>query len=430
MRNKLENWIFYFFLFAIPISVRHIFNYEAFNFIEWTSVYIYGTDILLLVLFGFWVKNRPKITIGPADKFLLGFIVVAALSINNALDARTATFQWLKLFEGVSLYFYVKDYAMRRFDIENSLTAVVLGGVFQALIAIPQFATQGSLGLKYLGESVLAPALSGIAAFLVDGVKVIRAYGTTPHANILAIYLFIGLGALYALTLYHKRSWRWQAFHALMLWAFLLTFSRTIIGLWTITFAIRGILVLWYPRFSSEFWDNPQTRARCLRIFYFALVTIAVFAVIYWPYVANRAVISSADEAVQLRILYNEKVAGDGVSWFGHGIGNFVPWLMEQGIHLPREHYQPVHNIYLLIYSEIGVLGFALFTVFLVILIYDFWRQTKLRKLYHISFALVIGSMLIVGLFDHFLWTIQSGRLMFWMSLGLLATAQQRLSKI
>ena len=191
--HKLESWLFYLFLFAIPISLRHIFWFEPFNFVEWTAVYVYATDLILLVLFGFWFVNCKtenllkienwKLKIKPADWFLIIFVLVAGISIKNALDVQTAVFQWLKLAEGVALYFYVKNYALKRFKLAHAFEAIVAGAVFQAVIAIAQFMTQGSLGLKYLGESPLAPAFSGIAAFFVDGLKIMRAYGTPPHSN-------------------------------------------------------------------------------------------------------------------------------------------------------------------------------------------------------------------------------------------------------
>ncbi len=448
MLKKLENWAFYIFLFAIPISVRHIFWYEPFNFVEWTAVYIYGTDLLLLVLFGFWFVNwktdnllktgKWKLITKPADWFLLAFVVVAGLSIINAHDVQTAVFQWVKLIEGVALYFYIKDYALKRFSLSKGFVALVLGGAFQAVIAIAQFMTQGGLGLKYLGESPLAPAMSGIAAFYVNGIKVMRAYGTTPHSNVLALYLFVALNTFYFLEIENCRKdlpkgeklkiaqsdWWWHIFHILILWAFLLTFSRTIIGLWLITFIIRSILIRFYPRFRKEFWDDKEMRRRSLKIFWTTIAVGVLFIAAYWPYVANRSVISSADEAVQFRVLYNHESIASGHNVFGLGMGNFVPWLMTQNLHLDREVYQPVHNIYLLIYAEVGIIGLALFLLFLTFLLHDFYKRLGFKKLYHFSFSLVIIAVLIMGLFDHYLWTIQAGRLIFWLVLGLLAGAE------
>lgn len=423
MLKKLEIWLFYIFLFCVPISLRHIFHYEAFNFIEWTSVYVYVTDLLLGILFVFWARSGIRARLAWADYFLLAFVVVAGISIKNALDTQVALFQWLKLIEGVLLYFYVKDYALKRFQLSNSFVALVFGGVFQGVIATIQFIHQGSLGLKYLGESVLVPAASGIAAFYVDGIKVIRAYGTTPHSNVLAICLFVALGAFYSVAIYQKRAWWWHIFHAIILWAFLLTFSRVIVGLWLVTFLVRAFLVRFYRPFHKEFWENQMTRQRSLRIFWTTIVVGALFLACYWPYVANRSVISTDDEAVQLRVLYNHESLASRHAVFGLGIGNFVPWLLTQNLHLNRGLYQPVHNIYLLIYAEVGSIGIGLFLIFLCLLLYDFYRRTTFKKLYHFSFALIILAMLISGLFDHFLWTIQAGRLIFWLVLGLAAAA-------
>lgn len=424
MLKPLETWLFYIFLFCIPISLRHIFHYEPFNFIEWTSVYIYATDLFLGFLLIFWARSGIRKTLTRADYFLLAFVAIAGISIKNAIDTQVALFQWLKLVEGTVLYFYVKNYALERFELPNAFVALVLGGAFQGIIATIQFIQQGSLGLKYIGESVLIPAMSGIAAFYVEGIKIIRAYGTTPHSNVLAIYLFVALGAFYSIAIYQKRAWWWHIFYAIILWAFLLTFSRVVIGLWLLTFLVRSFLIRFYPKFRKEFWENKMTRTRSLKIFWTTIAVGALFLACYWPYVENRIFISSNDEAVQLRVLYNNESLESGGPTFGRGIGNFVPWLMTQNLHLDRGLYQPVHNMYLLIYSEVGPIGLILFLIFLVLLIHDFYRRTRFKRLYHFSFFLILAVVLISGLFDHFFWTIQTGRLLFWLVLGLIASAK------
>lgn len=418
MIKKFENWLFYIFLFAIPISLRHVFHYEPFQFVEWTAIYVYATDLLLLILIGYWLASRPKITVRLADWFLFGFVAVAALSIKNAIDVQTAFFQWLKLLEGIALYFYIKDYAVKRFKISRGFEALVWGGAFQGVIAIAQFVTQGSLGLKYLGESVLVPALSGIAAFYVSGIKIIRAYGTTPHANVLAVFLFVALGTFYWTAIYQRRAWWWHVLHGVILWAFLLTFSRVVIGIWALNFVIRSFLIRFYKPFHKEYWGNDEMRHRSLKIFWVTAGIVAVFALVYHADVINRSTIATTDEAVQLRVLYNHESLASPHRLLGLGMGNFVPWLMTQNLHLDHGLYQPVHNIYLLIYSEVGPMGITLFLLFLGFFFWDYYRRIGFRKLYNFSFGLIIGSMLVFGLFDHYLWTIQTGRLLFWLVLG------------
>jgi hypothetical protein len=422
--KKSEEILFYIFLFAIPISFRHIFGYQMFRYVEWQAMYVYITDILLLILFGFWLYSGARPKAARADWFLLAFIIAAGISVYNAIDTSVAWFTFIKLIEGALLYFYIKDYALKRFNMTSGFTALVLGGLFQSAVGVTQFMTQSSLGLKYFGESVLSPSMNNIAAFIVNGVKVIRAYGTTPHSNILAAYLFIAIGAFYNIAIYQKRQWWWHLFHAIILWAFFLTFSRVIVGLWALNFIIRSVLIRFYPRFRQKFWDKPEMRRRSLKVFYTTIAVVVLFTAVYWPYVTNRATISYNDEAVQMRVFYNNESLSSGRNLFGLGIGNFVPWLETQNLHLSYNLYQPVHNIYLLIYSETGIVGIGLFLIFIILLWYNFWQRLGFKKLYHFSFSLIIISICIFGLFDHFLWTIQAGRLMLWLALGLLAGAE------
>jgi len=75
--------------------------------------------------------------------------------------------------------------------------------------------------------------------------------------------------------------------------------------------------------------------------------------------------------------------------------------------------HQPVHNVYLLISSEVGLLGLIVFLIFLYQLLKRFKKQNS------VLFIIVI-CIIFVSLFDHFFWTLQQGQLMFWLILGLM----------
>ena len=168
-------------------------------------------------------------------------------------------------------------------------------------------------------------------------------------------------------------------------------------------------------KFNKEYWNKK------LALFFITTLIVASgFSVFYWSEVVSRVKISSGEEAVQLRIFYN-KESLKSLNWFGVGSGNFVNWLMTKDQNLSRNLYQPVHNIYLLIYSENGILGISAFAIFLTLLVKDFIVRTKMNKLYHYSFLLIFLSFLFLGLFDHFLWTLQQGRFIFWLVLSLLS---------
>ena len=53
------------------------------------------------------------------------------------------------------------------------------------------------MGFWFLGESILGPEIPGVAKIVVAGGKILRAYGTFPHPNILAAFLLLGLFSSY-----------------------------------------------------------------------------------------------------------------------------------------------------------------------------------------------------------------------------------------
>ncbi|OGM99908.1 MAG: hypothetical protein A2736_03000 [Candidatus Yanofskybacteria bacterium RIFCSPHIGHO2_01_FULL_41_27] len=370
-----------------------------------------------------------------SDFFLTIFLVVAAISIKNSSSPIVSFFQFLKLFEFILFYFYIKSYAFYRFSFSKTLLALFAGGIFQSVIAIGQFIKQSDLGLRILGESVLMPSLSGVASFFNSaGEKIIRAYGTTPHPNILAAYLFLSIFAFYFLFLYKKDQneesiipWGLPlVFYFLMLFGLFFSFSRTVVFLWAAGFTAQAALIWLKKDFRTKFWRKSLVRRRLILILIVTIAAMGIFATIYWPEVASRSKLSSDDEAVQLRIFYGKESLKSGLNLFGSGVGNFVNWFMKIDPNLPRYLYQPVHNIYLLIYSEIGILGLASFVLFLIFLIKDFVKKTGMKELYHYSFLLFFLSVLIIGFFDHFLFTIQQGRFIFWMIAALIASFQNR----
>ncbi len=423
--KKLEQFIFYFLLFAIPFQTRKILWHQSWNFNEWQAISLYGTDILLLILFGLWIFSRVKPKIERYDYFLFALVAVSAISIKNSSSFYLSTYNVLKLIEFVAFYFYIKSYAIYRFGLVRSMIVLVGGGLFQAVIAILQFFKQSSLGLRYLGESVLRPDLAGVASFFnFHGEKVMRAYGTTPHPNILAAYLFFSIFSFYFVYLYFHIYHQGRIYHPkfnlfllvsypLILLSFFFTFARVMIFLWFFGFVVRACLVLGRQRFKKVFGMGIN-KIKLIKILVLSTMVVVLFGIFYWPEAISRVKISSEDEAVQLRVFYN-KESLKSVNWFGVGAGNFVNWLMVRNPNLPRNLYQPVHNIYLLIYSETGILSIAAFILFLIFLTKDFIVSTKMEKFYHYSVLLFFLSFLFVGLFDHFLWTLQQGRLMFWL---------------
>jgi len=489
----LEKLFFYLLIFSIPIETRLIVARWTEPFNEWTAGYIYGTDILLAAVLIFWLARNLKTAkifnlaysaeaasaakagqfsifkgaksfksrILNPNLFLFLFFIVSALSIANSRLVGLSLYQLLKLAEFIGFYFYlvrnqtptafadasavasneghIRSALGKIFKLEGVLAVVVISGVFQAAIAIAQYLKQGALGLRLLGESPLSINTTGVAVFIADGMKYLRAYGTTPHPNVLAAWLMLAIFSFYFLLFYYlkpqetkaaalnrnsslirREDLRWIAIYLILLFGFFFTFSRVIICLWALGTVIGGLLL--FRKNFSGFLAGIKRRLVIVAIV--TLIAGTFFAFFFWPQVKSRILISAEEEAVTQRIFYN-KIAESVTTAnpvLGIGIGQFVPQLMTKLKHWPSYFYQPVHNIYLLIASETGFVGLIIFLLFLFFVLYDFARSTRFQKPYHFSFLILALSFLLAGLFDHFLWTLQQGSLIFWMVIALMSS--------
>jgi len=58
--GKTEKLLFYLLVFLLPLQLRTILHSFRPQFNEWTSIYLYGTDILILLILFFWLIRKIK----------------------------------------------------------------------------------------------------------------------------------------------------------------------------------------------------------------------------------------------------------------------------------------------------------------------------------------------------------------------------------
>ncbi|MDP2631002.1 MAG: O-antigen ligase family protein [Candidatus Uhrbacteria bacterium] len=421
MLKKIEQYVLWFLLFAIPFQARTIVYSPNWSFNEYTSFTVYGTDILITGLLLLWLFSKKN---GVSYRFredwiALGiFITVALLSVWHAFDFSIGVYRLFKLIEMIALFAYVRYRAQAVLSLQAMLMALVTGGMFQAVAGIVQFFKQSDIGLRILGESILHPDMRGVAVFYnTAGEKVMRAYGITPHPNIVASYLLLALGALYSLYAVGReriKPWLWHVCYAIILFAFFLTFSRVVILAWVMMTGTIVLTLLAKETRTILAWKGAAIAT---------VIMSVLFSIVFWNSIVGRLTINSADEGLVLRKYYNEQALESHTALnFGIGIGNFVPWLMDRNPGLPQHLFQPAHNMYLLMYAEIGLLGVLAFLAWLMITIKQFWQTTQRGLPEIISLSMFLG-LAFVGLFDHFLWTLQQGMLMWWVMAGMIASS-------
>jgi len=102
----------------------------------------------------------------------------------------------------------------------------------------------------------------------------------------------------------------------------------------------------------------------------------------------------------------------------GIGLGQFVFQETIAHPNWPGWQYQPVHNIYLLITSELGIIGLILFLTFLLTLLTNCFikritRNKPVLRLTDLYICFIIISFLFISFFDNYFWDIKPGMIIF-----------------
>jgi O-antigen ligase len=297
-------------------------------------------------------------------------------------------------------------------DLDGRWIAVslTLGLVIQSSIAILQSLTQTTAWLEPLllnWPGALEAATRGASVVsLADGARWLRAYGTTPHPNILGNYLLIGLlGPLWG-YLQTGRRW-WRGAWVIGLAAGLLTFSR---AAWVggLIMAI-GIFIL----------IPSLYRRRVNALLAIGVVTCGIVVSAQYPLFWVRATASSESLSetsstverltlVQLAMQYFSERPITGI-----GAGTFSATMVTHG----QISGEPVHNVVLLALTETGLGGAAAVVSLGLAIGWHAWRRRGL-DLREAIWATALLGLFTLSLFDHFLWSQSIGRLWFAVVLG------------
>ena len=286
-----------------------------------------------------------------------------------------------------------------------ALTVQIAAGLIGFALQSTAFLTP--LHMEWPG--VLEPAMRGASVVqLTEGARILRAYGTLPHPNLLGGLLLVALAG--PIGLFSLREHRNYA--ALLLLSFgtlllVLTFSRSA---WLGLLGMLAVLLLKSGRrFALPAAVCALTFALAvypLRELVFTRLGAAPVATEQFA-LTGRVWLTSA--AVQL--LREQPLTGTGV-------GAFIITLAERAG--PGYLIEPVHNVLLLTATELGLPGAALVLVLASLIAV---RIVRARSLPAILAGATITGLGLVSLFDHYLWSVAPGRMLLGLALGLFLAA-------
>ncbi|MBI4130837.1 O-antigen ligase family protein [Candidatus Roizmanbacteria bacterium] len=264
---------------------------------------------------------------------------------------------------------------------------------------------QGSVGgiLWWLGERTFTKTTPGIATAYIKGDLILRPYATFPHPNVLAGFLVVTFPLLVFNSIQITRLVRIPLIVFILLTTFI-TFSRSS---WITLIVVIGVLIV-YRYIDKSIY---KTKYNLLVVLGSVLLLVSIIAVV--PFVTERfSNLASVDQqSITLRSELNHAAIAiiRDHPLVGVGLNNFL-------VHLPNYHsintyqdIQPAHNIYLLAVSEIGFLGAGVI-VLPILFIYKLKKRHIQNTRYNILISLI--ALLLLGLFDHYPYTIHQMNLL------------------
>lgn len=371
--------------------------------------------------------------------FSISLIFFILSNILLSVSPSLALYKWIKVLEFVFIVFYVYKNNSSSF-VYSFIGLLGFSIIYSSFIAIGQFVNQGSIGgmLYWLGERTFSSETPGIAQIVLNGQLFLRPYATFPHPNALAGYTLVVLTLLaeQGRTLNPIINRVGPYAIALGLITILLSFSRSV---WVI-----GLGVIFFMFLKKIKIDSVITTFITSVFIGLLLVRLSLGVGGGYPlFSPNEESFLVREQLMQASIDMIQHAPLIGV-----GLGNFIPALpLYSDIPLRANTLQPVHNIYLLIASETGVIGLVVFVgIILKVMSIEVRRQkTENRKedrrqkgesknIFSFSFPfsnsvfrlqssvlpLALLEILLLGLTDHYFITLQQTQLLFAIIIGLM----------
>lgn len=423
--EKIIEYGLYLAVFLLPIQTRWIFRPGLINggYLEYLSLSLYAIDLLLLALFVlfFALKVKQKTSFASSKLKRVWLLIVALdiwyfLTIFFSANQALAWQKYIWFLLSVVLFCLILE---SRYS-QIKLVASLLSGAFvQALLAIWHFIEQKTLAFKWLGLSEhTAYDLGHSVIETIQGGRWLRAYGGLDHPNILAAYLLIALLILIYFYIFFQAQGFVQKRNRLVSMFMICAFSLGIFFSFSRStwLALSALL----PLALVLLWQDKARRKLLVKIIILISSVFLIFSFIFSDITLTRLGAEGRLEKKSNNERLESLVGARNIikdNWcVGVGAGSYTLILTELQAGRDAWEYQPTHNTVLLVTAELGVVGAFLY---FVLIFYVLLKLIKTRKQGSAFLTLPLLALLIISLFDHWLFSLHFGFLLFWLVLGI-----------
>lgn len=372
--------------------------------IDYLSIILYLTDIAWFL----WICTQRKKIKLKFDFFTMILLLLMLVNIIFAQARWVAVYRWLRVWQWWLTWQLVAE---NRTKIIEYLKNIVPWWILvESFLGLAQVIKGGSLNgiWWWLGERRFTYGGIGIAQIRLFDEGWIRAYGTFSHPNSLAGFLL--LAWWWWKNQKHKMN---KIFYWVVWWSAIL--GIILAGSRIVWFITLGLLVMEQVQTISYAIKNKKHKIKRQligKICLFLGIICLVLGMVSINYRISDFVGGWDIQSWQKR----EKLALSAVRMireaplFGVGAGNFMvslPKFQTGGFYW----MQPVHNIFLYIWCEVGILGLVMF----LILGINRLKTFKWKK--QLWFLVIV---VVTGMFDHYWVTLPQNAWLLAIILGLI----------
>ncbi len=412
---QISRTLFLLLVFLIPVNLGKHFeivsSYVWGILIDYLIPTIYIQDLIIAAILFFWllgggllkiIKKKTSLIDRKEIQISTLFVFSLFLSVLSSTRFIPSLYAWLRIFLYFSLFIYilfeipVEDYF---FKILNILSLSVL---LVSILGIAQYLNKGSVFNNYLvlGEQPYSASTFGVTRKSLFNKSVVPSYGLFRHPNIFGGYLSLILIWLFSFLKKNK--------------GYVITFVFGVIAL-IFTFSISSWVVFTLGLFLHLFLSKDPKRIKFKKRISTLSVVLICILMLFIP--LSSFLSKSNNPSVYRRFNFvraSYRIIKD-FPIFGVGVNNSTILMDTYNFESKDIRFtQPVHNMFLLVFSEAGIFSFLLFLGFLY-----FSGKKLLNSSYFHLFLISFLQILLLGSFDHYFFTIHQTLLLFWVVFGL-----------
>lgn len=395
--SRLNYALLFLFCFFLPTQLgKHFFvDFSYINGIriDYLAPTLHVTDILAIILI---ILHAPLLLQLLKKRPVLYAAGIIALTVIFSQSPWLGVYRLVKCIEWLGIFAIFSH--IRRKDasvFKGLIISFFAGTIMELSTALLQLAYKQSMqGIFYwLGERRLSLTTPDVAIATIGGPLFLRPYATFSHPNsmggfYLLLYFFILVVPAFRVF---PRVRSVTAFLAMLL--VFLSFSKTVIAVFVLLniFIFIDVILKGKCRFCGV------TR------FIILIVIAGVFSMSQGdPYTIDKR-ITLIDNALDMIMKH---------PILGVGLGNYLLEQSKYTNHYTSFFVQPVHNIVLLFFAELGILGGG----GLIALFYKYF----MKLITHRSFQFCFSVVFLTGMMDHYWFTLQQNFLLTAVVFGIL----------